>query len=186
MEANKILNKATSDMQKAVDHTLHEFNTVHTGKASPSMVESVPVEIYGNTMRIRDVAAISTPDARTIKIEPWDKSALREIEKGIQLANIGLNPVVRGNSIICPLPDLSRERRLELVKLIGNMAEQGKVGVRAARRDAMEALKKAEKDKLISEDDLKRLEKEVQTLTDKFTKMIDDHVKTKEKELMQI
>ncbi len=186
MEAGKIINKVNNDMQKALDHTLHEFNTIHTGKASPSMVESVPVEIYGNSMRIRDVAAISTPDSRTIKIEPWDKGALREIEKGIQLANIGLNPVVRGQSIICPLPELSRERRQELVKLVGTMAEQGKVGIRSARRDGMEALKKAEKEKLISEDEHKRLEKDVQAATDKFTKMIDEHVKSKEKELLQI
>lgn len=186
MTPDQVLKTAKAEMQKALDHTLHEFNSLHTGKASPTMVESVKVEAYGSTMSLRDCAAIMTPDARTIQIDPWDKGLLQDIEKAIQKANIGINPSVRGHSIFCPLPELSGDRRKELVKVTHGMAEQGKVGIRAARRNAMDALKVAAKDKEISEDEQKRAEKEVQTETDKFNKEIDDHLKAKEEELMAV
>ena len=150
------------------------------------MVETVPVEAYGSTMKLNEVAAITTPDARTISIQPFDKSTQQAIEKAIQVANLGLNPVARGATILCPLPELSGERRKEFVKMTHNLAEQGKVGVRAARREAMDTLKKMEKDKEISEDDHKRAEKDVQAETDKFVKEIDALVAAKEKELMQV
>lgn len=181
-----VLKTATAHMQKALDHTLHEYNTIHTGKASPSMVESLPVDAYGSTVKLMEVAAITTPDARTLSIQPWDKGTIKDIERAIQMANIGLNPIARGNTLLCPLPELSGERRKEMTKIVHGMTEHGKVGIRAARREAMDALKKMEKNKEISEDDHKSYEKKVQAETDRFVKEIDQHAASKEKELLQV
>ena len=173
-------------MKKALDHTLHEFSSIHTGKASPTMVEGVTVDAYGSQMRIKDCAAITTPDARLIQIQPWDKGLTKAIEKAIQQANIGLNPSVDGHIVRVPLPELSRERRQEFVKVANRMAEEGRVQIRNIRRDTMDALKKSQKDGKISEDDLKRFEKDVQTATDKTIKDINDHLARKEKELLAV
>ncbi len=173
-------------MKKAVDHTLHEFSTIHTGKASPAMVESVMVEAYGSMMPLKGCAAITTPDPRMIQIQPWDKGLTRAIEKALQMANIGVNPVVDGALIRLPFPELSKERRQEFVKTAHRLAEEGRVSVRHIRRDAMEATKKLKKDGKISEDDEKRLEKDVQTATDKSIKDIDAHLAHKEKELLTV
>ena len=181
-----ILNDAQGRMKKAVDHTLHEFSTIHTGKASPAMVETVMVEAYGSHMPLKGCAAITTPDPRMIQIQPWDKGLLRAIEKALQLANIGINPIVDGNVVRLPFPELSRERRQEFVKTAHRLAEEGRVAVRHSRRDAMEAAKKMKKDGKLSEDDEKRLEKEVQTATDKSIKEIDTHLASKEKELLTV
>jgi ribosome recycling factor len=181
---NPTITDMQAKMKKALDYTLHEFSSIHTGKASPTMVEGVMVEIYGSQMRIKDCAAITTPDARLIQIQPWDKGATQAIVKGIQQANLGLNPAVDGNTVRIPLPELSRERRQEFVKVANRMAEEGRVHIRNIRRDTMDALKKTQKDGKISEDDLKRLEKEVQAATDKTIKDIGDHLAKKEKELL--
>ena len=173
-------------MSKAVEHTLHEFSTLHTGKASSSMVENVMVDAYGSKMRLRDMSAITTPDARTIQIQPWDKSVIQAIEKSIQTANLGLNPSVDGAIIRIPIPELSGDRRLELVKVAHRMAEDGRISVRHARKDGLDLLKEAKKDGDISEDDFKRSEKEVQASTDKHVGEIDGHMKRKEQELQQI
>lgn len=186
MDADEILTLASDAMEKAVDHTLHEFGTIHTGKASPAMVESVQVEAYGSTMAIKEVAAITTPDSRTISVQPWDRSVLKAVEAALLKANLGFTPNIMGDKIFCPLPELSKERRKDLVKMCHNIAEQGKVGVRSARRDGMDGIKQAEKEKSISEDDRKLYEKEIQAETDKFTKQIDDHLKHKEEELMKV
>ena len=173
-------------MKKAVDFTLHEFSTIHTGKASPAMVEGVMVEAYGSLMRLKECAAISTPDPRMIQVQPWDKGLIRAVEKAIQQANLGINPIVDGGLIRLPLPDLSKERRLEFVKMTHKFAEEGRVNIRHARRDAMEAVKKAQKDGKVSEDESKRLEKDIQALTDKTIKDIDTHLAHKEKELTTV
>ncbi len=183
-------NPAITDMQgrmkKALDYTLHEFSSIHTGKASPTMVEGVMVDAYGSQMRIKDCAAITTPDARLIQIQPWDKGLTKAIEKAIQQANLGLNPSIDGQLVRVPLPELSRERRQEFVKVANRMAEEGRVQIRNVRRDTMDALKKAQKDGKISEDDLKRFEKDVQAATDKATKDINEHLAKKEKELLAV
>lgn len=181
-----ILTDASGRMKKAVDHTLHEFSTIHTGKASPAMVESIMVEAYGSTMPLKGCAAITTPDPRMIQVQPWDKGLTRAIEKALQTANIGVNPVVDGGLIRLPFPELSKERRLEYVKTAHRLAEEGRVAVRHARRDAMEAAKKVKKDGKLSEDDEKRLEKEVQAATDRFIREIDTHLANKEKELTTV
>ncbi|MGJ3242348.1 MAG: ribosome recycling factor [Opitutales bacterium] len=185
MTPDDILKSARADMQKSVDHTLSEFNTLHTGKASPSMVEGVSIEAYGSSMKIRDVAAITTPDSRTIVIQPWDKSVIKNVEKGILAANIGFTPAIDGGLVRINIPELSKDRRRELAKVAGNMAENGRVGVRAARRDAMDALKGL-KGSDVSEDDLKRYEKEVQKLTDDSIAEIGKHLEAKEAELLKV
>lgn len=184
--SSSTLTDAQARMKKAVEHTLHEFSTIHTGKASPAMVESVMVEAYGSMMPLKGCAAITTPDPRMIQIQPWDKGVLRAIEKALQMANIGVNPVVDGTLIRLPFPELSRERRQEFVKTAQRLAEEGRVAVRHVRRDAMEASKKLKKDGKISEDDEKRLEKEVQTATDKAIKDIDTSLAHKEKDLLTV
>lgn len=173
-------------MQHSVEHALHEFSSIHTGKASPSMVEGVSVEAYGSHMRLKEVAAITTPDSRTIQIQPWDKSMVVPIEKAIQTANIGINPSVDGGLIRLPLPELNRERRQELVKVAHQMAEEGRISVRHARRDGLEALKKLQKSGEISEDDQKRYDKEIKAETDKAIKEIADHLAHKEQELLSL
>lgn len=177
--SHPILTDASTRMKKTVDHTLHEFSTLHTGKASPAMVESIMVEAYGGTQALKACAAITTPDPRMIQVQPWDKGLLRAIEKALQQTNIGVNPVVDGNLIRLPFPDLSKERRLEFVKTAHRLAEEGRVHVRNVRRDVLEQVKKAK----LPEDESKRLEKDVQTATDNAIKSIESHLAHKEKEL---
>jgi|UniRef100_UPI004048FE21 ribosome recycling factor len=181
--SHPILTDMQAKMTKAVDHTLHEFSTIHTGKATPTMVESVMVEAYGSSMRLKECAAISTPDPRMIQIQPWDISLAKAIEKGIQQANLGFNPIVDGKLIRIPLPEMSRERRQEFVKVAHKLAEEGRVHVRNVRRDAMDSLKKADS---LSEDDRKRHEKDVQTATDSAIKDINQHLAHKEQELLAV
>ena len=169
-------------MKKALEHTLHEFSSIHTGKATPSMVENVTVEAYGTQMRLKECAAITTPDPRMIVIQPWDVSLVKAVEKGIQVANLGFNPIADGKLLRVPLPEMSRERREEFVKVAHKMAEEGRVHVRNVRRECLEILKKAK----LSDDETKRLEKEIQTLTDKSIKDIGDHLANKEKELLAV
>ena len=181
--SHPILTDMQAKMTKAVDHTLHELSTIHTGKATPTMVESVMVEAYGSSMRLKECAAISTPDPRMIQIQPWDISLAKAIEKGIQHANLGFNPIVDGKLIRIPLPEMSRERRQEFVKVAHKLAEEGRVHVRNVRRDAMDSLKKADS---LSEDDRKRHEKDVQTATDSAIKDINQHIAHKEQELLAV
>ena len=182
MSVHPILADAQTRMKKSVDHTLHEFSTIHTGKASPAMVEGIMVEAYGGMQQLKACAAITTPDPRMIQVQPWDKGLLRAIEKALQQANIGVNPVVDGNLVRLPFPDLSKERRLEFVKTAHRLAEEGRVHVRNVRRDSLEQVKKAK----LSEDETKRLEKEIQTATDKSIKDIESHLAHKEKELTTV
>ncbi len=169
-------------MKKALDHTLHEFASIHTGKATPAMVEGVMVEAYGSQMRLKECAAITTPDARMIQIQPWDAGLVKAVEKAIQTANLGFNPIVDGKIVRVPLPDMSRERRQEFVKTASRIAEEGRVHIRNVRRDVMETVKKAK----FPEDETKRLEKDVQAATDKAIKDINDHFTAKEKELLAV
>lgn len=186
MSQDTVIKHARDLMAKAVEHTLGEFNKLHTGKASPSMVENLQVDVYGSKMHLREVSAVTTPDPRTIQIQPWDKTVVSDIEKSIQKANLGFNPVVNGTLIRIPIPELSRERRQELTKVAHTMAEEGHISVRHARHDAFESLKKMQKNKEISEDDQKRAEKEVQNDTDKQNAEIDQYLEHKEKELMTL
>ena len=172
-------------MKKAGEWTQNEFSSLHTGKASPQMVENIQVHIesYGMTQRLKDMAAITTPDARSIVVQPFDKAVMEDIRKAIQAANVGINPVPQGNFLRCPVPELSGDRRQEMVKVANRMAEEGRVRLRNARRDALEIAKKGNKDKVITDDDMKRVEKEIQLQTDNWAKEIDKAFKAKEADL---
>ena len=180
--SHPLLTDASAKMKKALDHTIHDFAPIHTGKATPTMVEGVMVEAYGSQMRLKECAAITTPDARMIQIQPWDASLVKAIEKAIQVANLGFNPVVDGKIVRVPLPDMSRERRLEFVKTASRIAEEGRVQIRNIRRDIMETVKKSK----FPEDESKRLEKDIQAATDKAIKDIGEHFTAKEKELLAV
>ena len=180
--AHPILSDAQLKMKKAVDYTLHEFSAIHTGKATPAMIEGVMVEAYGSMTPLKQCAAISTPDARLIQIQPWDASLIKSIIKGIQEANLGFNPIPDGKIIRIPLPEMSRERRQEFVKTAHRLAEEGRVHVRNVRRDVLETSKKAK----LPEDESKRLEKDVQALTDKSIADINTHLAHKEKDLLTV
>jgi len=164
---------------------LHEFSTLHTGKANTSMVENITVDVYGSNMKLRDVAAITTPDARTIQIQPWDKASTAPIEKALLEAKIGINPIVTGEIIRLPIPELSGERREELCKMAQGFAEQGRIGIRASRKEAMDSLKEAQKEGL-PEDDFKRAEKDVQKKTDDNVTKINEALSSKEDDLRKV
>lgn len=172
-------------MTAAVAHVQKEFGTLHTGKANPSMLDSLhfsPESYGGSSVTLKDVAAITTPDARLIVVQPWDKGLIKEIEKAIIAANLGFNPRADGDSIKIAIPELSKERRAELVKISGKMSEEGKIALRNIRRDAQEALKKAK----LPEDEMKRAEKELQAMIDDNNKKIDELLAKKEKELTTV
>lgn len=188
MQKDETLKETEIAMQKAVDFVLHEMSTVRTGKASPALVEGMDVKVasYGSTMKMRDLAVIATPEPRMLTIQPFDPSTVQDIERAIRESKLGINPSVDGKMIRLPIPELSQERRIDLAKVIKEMAEQGRVRVRAARREGMDKLKAREKESSITEDDQRRLEKEVQALTDKYVKDIDEHFEHKEKDIMKV
>lgn len=185
METEPVFKKLNEDMRKSVDHVLHEFSTLHTGKANPSMVEGVTVDVYGSSMKLRDVAAITTPDSRTIQIQAWDKGTVGPIEKALLEAKLGITPLVTGELIRLPIPELSGERREELCKMAQGFAENGRIGVRASRKDGLDSLKALQKDGL-PEDDFKRAEKEVQKLTDDMVNEINHALSSKESDLRKV
>jgi len=186
MTIDDVLLETEEKMLKTEEHVIHEFNAVRTGKASPSLVENVLVDAYGSHMRLRELATISAPEARMLVVTPFDQSNLKFIEKGIQAANLGLNPTVQGRFIRIVLPDLSAERRVEMVKIAKRMAEEGRVAIRNERRTALETLKKVKASGGVSEDDVKTAEAEVQKLTDQYALKIDKHFDHKEKEIMTV
>ena len=186
MTLDDILLEAEEKMIKSEQVVVNEFAGVRTGKASPSLVENIMVEVYGSQVRIRELANISTPEPRMLVVQPWDMGSIKPIEKAIQKANIGLSPVVQGKIIRLAFPELSTERRQEFVKMIKKMAEDGRVAVRHVRRDAMELLKKHGHDSGVTEDDTKQAEKDLQKLTDDYTGKIESHVAHKEKEIMTV
>ena len=186
MTLDDVLLEAEEKMMKTEEVVQHEFSGVRTGKASPALVENILVEVYGSNMRIRELAGITTPESRMLVIQPWDAGTAGPIEKAIQKANIGINPTMQGKVIRLILPDLSTEQREKFVKSLKHMAENGRVAVRHVRRDAIEHLKKLQKESKITEDDLTDGEKEVQKLTDQYIKKIDEHLAHKEKEVMTV
>src|SRR6185503_11872099 len=165
MALDDVLLEAEEKMIKTEEVVLKEFSGVRTGKASPGLVENILVEVYGGSqMRIRELAGITTPESRVIMIQPWDAATLHPIEKAIQKSNLGLNPAVDRKFIRIVLPELSEERRIEFTKIVKKMAEEGRIAIRHIRHDAIEHLKKETKEGVITEDELKHAEKEVQQL----------------------
>ena len=181
-----ILKDADDRMAKTVEATREELSRIRTGKASPSLLDPVRVHAYGSTMPLNQVATVSTPDPRLITIQPWDKNLINEIEKAILTANLGFNPANDGNLIRVPIPALNEERRQEYVKICRKIAEDGKIAIRNIRRDANDHLKKLEKDHEISEDQSHTFIDDVQKITDKYSHGIDDILKMKENELMEV
>lgn len=173
-------------MKKSEDVVVHEFGGVRTGKASPALVENIIADAYGTQMRVRELAGITTPDPRTLVIQPWDMNMLQPIEKAILKSNLGLNPAVDKRVLRINLPELSEERRQEFVRVVRKMAEDGRVAVRHVRREALEALKKEGKAGGVTEDEVEQAEKEVQKLTDQFIAKIDGHLSHKEKEILTV
>lgn len=173
-------------MNGAVDNLKTEFGGLRTGRASTSLLEPIQVEVYGASMPINQVATISVPEPRMISVSVWDQSNASSVEKAIRNAGLGLNPIAEGTNIRVPLPELNEERRRELTRVAGKYAEQARVAIRNVRRDAMDSLKKAEKEGDIGKDDLKRLEDEVQKLTDQSIGDVDSSLESKEAEIMQV
>ena len=183
---NEIKNDLNTKMTKAVDVFKKDLSGLRTGRASINLLDNIMVMAYGAPTPINQVASLSTPDARTISVSVWDKSVAPAVEKAIRDSDLGLNPASDGTLIRITLPTLTEERRKELVKVANNYCEQAKVSIRNIRRDGMDGVKALEKDKLISEDERKTSEDEIQKLTDKFIGEIDEHLKTKQSEIMSI
>ena len=173
-------------MQKAVEATQHNFNSVRTGRANASLLDRITVEYYGAETHLKALANISSPDATTLMIQPFDRSSMRAIEKAISESDIGLTPNNDGSSIRLNIPPLTTDRRKELVKMVSKLAEEGKVAIRNIRRDAIDSFRKLEKSKEISEDDSKSQQEQVDKLTEKFVKSIDKVTTEKEKEILTI
>ncbi|MEO7601692.1 MAG: ribosome recycling factor [Sphingomicrobium sp.] len=171
-------------MHGAVEALKHDLGGLRTGRASTALVDGIQVEVYGANMPLNQVATVSVPEPRLISVQVWDKSNISPVEKAIRNANLGINPITDGQVIRLPIPDLTEERRKELAKLVGQYAEKARIAVRNVRRDGMDHLKQDEKKHVISEDERKRLETEVQKLTDDTIKEIDDAAHAKEKEIL--
>jgi ribosome recycling factor len=186
MTLDDFLLEAEDKMCKTEQVVINGFAGVRTGKASPALVENVLVEVYGSQMRVRELAGITTPEPRTLAIQPWDIASLHPIEKAILKSNLGLTPTSQGKVIRIFFPELSQERRLEFVKIVRKMAEDGRVAIRHVRRDAMELLKKHTHDSGITEDEVKQAEKDLQKLTDEYIVKLDGHLALKEKEIMTV
>ncbi|AUS09172.1 ribosome recycling factor [Laceyella sacchari] len=183
---NQVKNQAQDKMDKAIQVLKKDLLTLRAGRANPAILDKVMVEYYGSEMPINQTANISAPDPRTLLIQPWDKSVLNEIERAILKSELGLTPTNDGSVIRITIPALTEERRTELVKVARKMGEEAKIAIRNVRRDANDELKKMEKNGDIPEDTSRRGQEEIQKLTDRFIKEVDQVVGDKEKEIMEI
>lgn len=182
----ELTSKTEASMKKALDHLHHELSTIRTGKASSALLDSIQVEYFGSRVPLKQVATVAVPDPRLITIQPWDKTVVTGIEKAIQASELGLTPQSDGTLIRLPIPPLTAERRKNLVKVVKRVGEETKVGVRNARRDANEHIKKLEKSHEISEDQSHTIQDDVQKMTDTYIKKVDEAVVAKEKEVLEI
>jgi len=185
MKVKEVLHNAEEKMKKAIEAMNREFLEVRTGRAHPGLVEGLHIDYYGTPTLLKQLASISIPAVNLIVIQPWDPTAIPEIEKAIMKSNLGITPSNDGKLIRLSIPPLSKERREELVKLVHKMAEEGRISLRTIRREAKETLEKLEKDKLISEDDKFRGIDELQKFVDKYIAQIDELLKNKEKEILE-
>ena len=181
-----VLSDTSTKMDRAIDAFKRDLTQLRTGRATTAMVENVEVDYYGNMTPLKQIASISIPDARAIMVQPWDVGSLREIEKSLMASEMGFNPSNDGAIITVPIPQLTQERRLEMVKLLKRKIEDGKVSIRNVRRDSLESLRKLEKGKSISQDDGRRAQELLQKTTDGFTKQIDETGSAKEAEILQV
>lgn len=184
--SNDILNDCKQHMDKRIKAFETDLSKVRTGRASIALLDGIKLDYYGSPTPLNQVATLTTPDARTITVAPFEKKLIGDIEKAIRIADIGVQPTNDGNVVRIPIPALTEERRKDIVKNLKKMAEEAKVAIRGVRRDTNEALKKKIKDKLVSEDEGKRLEGEIQKHTDNFIKAVDDRLAKKEQEVLKI
>ena len=182
----EVIKEVDAKMQKSMDVVMSDFASVRAGRANAAVLDKITVDYYGAPTPLNQVAAISSPDPRSLMIQPWDSTLLKAIEKAIQTSDLGINPQNDGSVIRLTFPQLTEDRRKELVKDIKKMGEECKVAIRSIRRDAMEKFKAMKKNNEITEDDLKDCEDEIQKLTDRFVKEVDGHVAEKEKEILSI
>lgn len=185
MAAKELLHSTEEKMRKTYESVTRQFIEVRTGRAHPGLVEGLHIDYYGTPTVLKQLASISVPDAHLIVIQPWDITAIAEIEKAIMKSNLGITPSNDGKIIRLSVPQLSKDRRQELAKLIHKMAEEGRISLRTIRRDSKEAIEKLEKDKVVSEDDKFRAIDELQKLVDKYIVKIDELLKDKEKEILE-
>ncbi|MEW6101137.1 MAG: ribosome recycling factor [Candidatus Omnitrophota bacterium] len=185
MTVKEALHNTEEKMRKAVESVAREFSEIRTGRANPSLVEGLHIDYYGSPTLLKQLSSISAPDAHLLVIQPWDVTAIAEIEKAIMKSNLGITPSNDGKIVRLSIPPLSKERRQELAKVVHKMSEEGRVSLRTIRRDAKEALEKLEKDKAISEDDKFRGIDELQKLVDKHIAKVDELLKNKEKEILE-
>lgn len=178
--------KSEETMRKSISFLKEELATIRAGKANPKLVDKIQVSYYGTMTPLNQIANISVPEPRTILIQPWDASALKDIEKAIMISDLGINPTNDGKIIRLIIPVLTEERRKELLKVVKKEIENAKIAVRNIRRDAIEEIKRLEKQSEISKDELKRAEDEMQKLTDRYISVIDDIFKEKEKEILEV
>jgi ribosome recycling factor len=180
------LRETNTKMGKAIEALRHELASIRTGRASAAIVDHVKVDYHGVPTQLKQMATISVPEARLLLIQPWDRGALSSIDKAIQKADLGLNPASDGNAIRIAIPQLSEERRKELIRLVQKRAEEGRVAVRNIRRNALEELRELERNKDISQDELKRAQEQLQQVTDSFVAEVDKTAKAKEAELLEV
>ena len=181
-----VLSEVERKMGQSIEALHRELASLRTGRATPSLIENVSVDYYGSPTPLKQIASISAPDARAIMVQPWDKQALREIERSLMRSDMGFNPSNDGNIITVPIPPLNQERRQEMVRLLKRKIEDGKVSVRNVRRDGLETLRKLERDKAISQDQNRRSQDQLQKTTDAHIKSIDQVSTAKEAEIMQV
>lgn len=181
-----VVAKMEEQMKERLQRMAKEMSVMRTGRANPMMLESVKVEAYGSVVPLKQVAAVSVPEARTLEVRPWDPSTLQDIEKALQKADVGAMPQNDGKMIRISLPMMTEERRKDLVKVLKKLGEEFRVGVRTERQDALNKVKKSFQAKEITEDDLRGLEARIQKITDAFTKQIDDQLVVKEKEILTV
>ncbi len=186
VNSKEVVKLMRGKMEKTLEATKKEFQNLRTGRASTSLIENIMVDYYGTMTALRQMAALSIPDAKTLAITPWDATALAEIEKALIKSELGLTPMNDGKLIRIQIPQLTAERRTDLTKLIKKIAEEGRVAVRASRHEAIETIKKGEKAKEISEDESRTVQKDIQKVTDEFTAKIDEALKHKEVELQEV
>jgi ribosome recycling factor len=184
--SDDVIKDAEQHMKKAIEHTREDFSSVRTGRASPAIVQKIMVDYYGTQTPLQQLASINVPDPRSLTITPYDRGAMAVIEKGIQSSDLGITPSNDGTNIRLSFPPLTEERRKELIKVVKDRAEHGRVSVRGIRRNAKEELDRQLKDGHVSEDDIKREEKRLDGLTQKYVSEIDDMLKRKEAELLEV
>jgi ribosome recycling factor len=183
---NDISTDAEDGMKKAVESFKRDLQKIRTGRANTAMLDGIKVDYYSTPTPVNQVATVQVVDARLITVKPWEKAMIPIIDKAIRASDLGINPVADAELVRLPIPPLTQERRKQLAKVVGTQTEEARVAVRAARRDAMDMIKDAEKEKQISEDERKKGEKTVQDLTDKYIASVDDIAKAKEKEIMEL